>query len=73
MADLQSIMHDLHDLTPDEVRKLFAHIKESYGQILEQKPRTKGKQRIFDLHAGKIRMSDDFDQELPDSFWLGEE
>lgn len=29
--------------------------------------------RIPNLHAGLIYMSDDFDDPLPDSFWLGEE
>lgn len=29
--------------------------------------------RIFGLHAGQIWMSDDFDAELPDEFWFGEE
>lgn len=29
--------------------------------------------RIPNLHAGLIQMSDDFDDPLPDSFWLGEE
>ncbi len=31
------------------------------------------KPRIAGLHAGMGWMSDDFDDELPDSFWLGEE
>ena len=29
------------------------------------------KQRIFDLHPGAMIMSEDFDDELPDEFWLG--
>ena len=29
--------------------------------------------RIPNLHAGLIHMSDDFDEPLPDAFWLGEE
>ena len=29
--------------------------------------------RIFGLHRGAIWVSDDFDDPLPDSFWLGEE
>jgi|GEM_PF-1533347 len=29
--------------------------------------------RVPNLHAGLIQMSDDFDDPLPDSFWLGEE
>jgi len=29
-------------------------------------------QRIFDLHPNAMIMSEDFDAELPDEFWLGE-
>jgi antitoxin (DNA-binding transcriptional repressor) of toxin-antitoxin stability system len=36
---------------------------------VEEKP----KGRIPGLHAGSMRASDDFDEELPDSFWLGED
>jgi hypothetical protein len=28
--------------------------------------------RAFGLHSGAVWMSDDFDEPLPDSFWLGE-
>ena len=31
------------------------------------------KQRILGLGEGKVWMSDDFDEELPDEFWFGEE
>lgn len=34
---------------------------------------TQNQPRIAGLHAGMGWMSDDFDDELPDSFWLGEE
>jgi antitoxin (DNA-binding transcriptional repressor) of toxin-antitoxin stability system len=30
------------------------------------------KPRVLGLHAGKMWMSPDFDDPLPDSFWLGE-
>ena len=33
----------------------------------------KPEKRILGLHAGSVWMSDDFNAELPDSFWLGEE
>ena len=29
--------------------------------------------RILGLNRGAMKMSDDFDQPLPDEFWLGEE
>ena len=28
--------------------------------------------RVLGLHKGQVRMSDDFDAPLPDSFWFGE-
>ncbi|MCI0713299.1 MAG: hypothetical protein L0154_24290 [Chloroflexi bacterium] len=31
------------------------------------------KERVPGLHAGSIWTSDDFDEPLPDSFWLGDE
>lgn len=30
-------------------------------------------ERVFGLHEGMGWMSDDFDDELPDSFWFGED
>ena len=34
---------------------------------------SKNKTRIFGQHKGLITMSDDFDNALPDSFWLGDD
>lgn len=30
------------------------------------------KKRVFGLHKGEVWVSDDFDEPLPDEFWLGE-
>ena len=35
--------------------------------------KTESKERILGLREGQVWTSDDFDDELPDSFWLGEE
>ena len=32
-----------------------------------------GQRRVPDLNKGEVWMSDDFDEPLPDDFWLGEE
>jgi hypothetical protein len=37
-----------------------------------ESPRTTGP-RILGLHQGMVSMSDDFDEPLPESFWLGED
>jgi len=31
------------------------------------------KERVLGLREGQVWLSEDFDDELPDSFWLGEE
>jgi antitoxin (DNA-binding transcriptional repressor) of toxin-antitoxin stability system len=33
----------------------------------------KGQRRVADLNKGEIWMSDDFDEPLPDEFWMGAE
>ena len=35
--------------------------------------KTVRKERILGLREGQVWTSDDFDEELPNSFWLGEE
>ncbi|MCX7083975.1 MAG: type II toxin-antitoxin system Phd/YefM family antitoxin [Methylococcales bacterium] len=35
----------------------------------EEKP----KKRVFGQHREKVKMSDDFNNSLPDNFWLGSE
>ena len=37
-----------------------------------ESPSTAGT-RVLGLHRGMVSMSDDFDEPLPDSFWLGED
>lgn len=46
-------------------------VEEKIATVQESKERVK-KKRILGLHAGGgIWMSDDFDEPLPDEFWLG--
>jgi hypothetical protein len=48
-------------------------ILDSIGSAKGQKPATALKKpRVFGQYQGRIRMSEDFDDPLPDSFWLGE-
>lgn len=39
--------------------------------IYENEPLSDKSPRTFGLHKGMIEMSDDFDDPLPDNFWLG--
>ncbi len=36
-------------------------------------PRPSKEKRVFGEYRGRIRMSEDFDEPLPDDFWLGGE
>jgi hypothetical protein len=41
--------------------------------IVPREIKPKGGERVLGLHLGAMQMSDDFDDPLPDSFWLGED
>jgi hypothetical protein len=74
MADLQAIFQTVNELSAEDIKELYKYIAETRMQFTDTPaPVPQPSERIFDLHAGKIWMSDDFDAELPDEFWLGEE
>ena len=39
---------------------------------LNRQPQVPKQRRIFGQYQGRISMSEDFDEPLPDSFWLGD-
>ena len=53
------------------VRSFFRWVPKSNSPT--ETPVPEKRKRIPDLSAGAVWMSDDFDDPLPDSFWLGEE
>ena len=67
MSDLEAIFRTIDELSSEEKLQIVEYIQTQ--PEIEKMPRL----RVFDLHEGAIWMSDDFDDELPDSFWLGEE
>lgn len=70
MTDLQQIMEQIDDLSITEIEELQAFLQAQ----LERKAHGKGnKPLILGLHPGAITISDDFNDPLPDEFWLGEE
>ncbi len=75
MTDLEILFRSVDELTPDEVKKLYTYIIENRVKFTNPSSESTDKPRILGLHAhlGKAWMSDDFDDELPDEFWLGEE
>ena len=65
----QAILAKLQVLPPEQQQQIL-----DFAEFLIKKydHSTVPKQRVPDLHQGQIWMSDDFDDPLPDKFWLGE-
>lgn len=75
------------NLTPEQEERLIRYAnlrgKDTKDILLEyvetlpapttRSPDVKPSTRVFGLYAGKIRMSEDFDDPLPDSFWFGDD
>lgn len=55
-------------LPPEEAEQLFQHL----AQRLAQKP-APPTERIAELHPGAFQPTPDFDDPLPDEFWLGKD
>jgi mRNA-degrading endonuclease RelE of RelBE toxin-antitoxin system len=70
----EHVMTALKRLTPEQRQQVFDLVERLSQErnSAEQPPETPKKQRVFGQYAGKIWMSDDFDDPLPGSFWLGE-
>jgi hypothetical protein len=77
MADLQELIRAVNELSAEELKQLYLYITETRVRFSDTQPAASQhpvKPRVLGLHAhlGKAWLSDDFNDELPDSFWLGE-
>ncbi len=75
MADLQALFHKVDELSAEELKQLYLYITQTRVQFAPAPEETPSKTRILGLfeNVGETWISDDFDNELPDSFWLGED
>lgn len=75
MADLQELMRAVDALSASELKLLYKHIVETRIQFIDSQQTIHPARRILGLfeHVGETWTSDDFDAELSDSFWLGED
>ncbi len=65
-------------LTFDDLLKLLDQLSDEQKQIAREHlearaAETQKGQRILGMHPGAIWTSEDFDDPLPDEFWLGED
>ncbi len=64
--------HEIHLKLPDDVQAGKAKVVVMYeSPATTDKPDVGKSVRTFGQFPGAITMSDDFDAELPDEFWLG--
>lgn len=73
MIDLEALYKTIDELSPEELKRLFKYIESKNAQITADEPSSKP--RIIGLHEhlGHAWMSEDFNDPLPEEFWLGEE
>jgi hypothetical protein len=64
------LLRIVQQLTPEQKRALQAHLNQSEAATDRIAPSGK---RIMGLHRGMITTTEDFDEPLPDEFWLGKD
>lgn len=62
----ESIINKLQEIPLDKQKQILEYVE---ALTEEKEPSSSQKKRVFGLHQGKIWMSDDFNQPLPDNFW----
>lgn len=71
----EALVSKLQNLSPEQQQTVldFAEFllqRHTQSQPVQTQP---AQQRVLGLHQGEIWMSEDFNEPLPDEFWMGEE
>lgn len=70
MSTVSEIAFAASELSLEEQRALLSRLA---SQVRAEESKSLGRERVFGLGKGKIWMSDDFNDPLPDEFWLSED
>lgn len=74
MSTIESIVQELEKIPEQMQLSVLAFIHSLDVSITPENPYpSELPPRILGLNRGAMKMSDDFDEPLPDEFWLGEE
>jgi Protein of unknown function (DUF2281) len=74
MSTIESIVQELEKIPEPLQLSVLAFIHTLDGSATpENHHSSELPPRILGLNRGAMKMSDDFDEPLPDEFWLGEE
>jgi hypothetical protein len=66
-----SSLHKLIAQLPNDLQKQVYDFANRW--VAKEKQTFSKKTRVAGLHAGQMTVQDDFDDPLPDEFWLGED
>ena len=70
MSTVSEIAEAAESLSLDEQRALLTRLS---SQVREREMSPLTQPRVLGMHRGMIWMSDDFNDPLPDEFWLSED
>ncbi len=74
MSTIESIVQELEKIPEPMQLSVLAFIRSLDRSATTENPHSSElPPRILGLNRGAMKMSDDFDEPLPDEFWLGEE
>ena len=73
MSTIESIVRELEKIPEPMQLSVLAFIRSLDGSAPENHQPSELPPRTLGLNRGAMKMSDDFDEPLPDEFWLGEE
>lgn len=74
----EALLKVLQKLTPDRQKQVFdfaeflVQRQEKENGSLTNAVDSQPRPRLLGLHTGQVWISEDFDEPLPDEFWLGE-
>jgi hypothetical protein len=72
MITVETIVNELNSLPEPLLAEVLSFIRGAKNKFVQPSQRL-GFQRVAGLHEGQIWMSDDFNEPLPDEFWLGDD
>ncbi|MBL9179013.1 MAG: hypothetical protein JNM65_13205 [Verrucomicrobiaceae bacterium] len=70
MSTVSEIAFAARELTLEEQRALLSRLA---SNLKAEESKSAVKERVFGLGKGRIWMADDFNDPLPDEFWLSED
>lgn len=72
MITVETIVNELNSMPEPLLAEVLSFIRATKNKSVQLSQQL-GFQRVAGLHDGQIWMSDDFNEPLPDEFWLGDD